>query len=541
MKEKHLIWKTSSVALATLLVLPILAIFVTAIGQTDDVFAHLLSTVMPTYAFNTVVLTLSVMALALLFGIPSAWLMAMCRLPGEKVLQWALVLPLAIPGYIVGYIFTGWFDYAGPIQIWLREQTGWMAGEYYFPDIRSLAGASIVLALVLYPYVYLMCRAAFMEQNVSLLQSARLLKCSPWESFRRISLPLVRPSIAVALSLVAMETVGDFGTVSYFAVNTLTTAVYDTWMNYSNLTAAAKISAVMLVIVLLLLSAERYSRRRQKLYQSQFNSHEDFRYALRGWKKWLALLWCWGLVCVAFIFPLLQLLSYAYTYFEQSWTAEFREYALNSLQVSLSAAVIGVAVALVVNFYSRLKSNRVSVALMRLSSMGYAVPGTVLAIGVMVPVLTLDHAVNDVAKAMQWGRPGLIFSGTMFAIIFALIVRFSAVAIGSIESSLNKISPSLDMAARTMGCQANAMLWRVHLPLVRRGALIAGLLVFIESMKELNAALLLRPFNFETLATYVYNYASDEHLELAALPAVLLVLVGLIPLVVVNRSLEQNH
>ncbi|EKO3381933.1 iron ABC transporter permease [Vibrio fluvialis] len=541
MKEKHLIWKTSSVALATLLVLPILAIFFTAIGQTDDVFAHLMSTVMPTYAFNTVVLTLSVMALALLFGIPSAWLMAMCRLPGEKVLQWALVLPLAIPGYIVGYIFTGWFDYAGPIQVWLRAQTGWMAGEYYFPDIRSLAGASIVLALVLYPYVYLMCRAAFMEQNVSLLQSARLLKCSPWESFRRISLPLVRPSIAVALSLVAMETVGDFGTVSYFAVNTLTTAVYDTWMNYSNLTAAAKISAVMLVIVLLLLSAERYSRRRQKLYQSQFNSHEDFRYALRGWKKWLALLWCWGLVCVAFIFPLLQLLSYAYTYFEQSWTAEFREYALNSLQVSLSAAVIGVAVALVVNFYSRLKSNRVSVALMRLSSMGYAVPGTVLAIGVMVPVLTLDHAVNDVAKAMQWGRPGLIFSGTMFAIIFALIVRFSAVAIGSIESSLNKISPSLDMAARTMGCQANAMLWRVHLPLVRRGALIAGLLVFIESMKELNAALLLRPFNFETLATYVYNYASDEHLELAALPAVLLVLVGLIPLVVVNRSLEQNH
>ncbi|ELL4668746.1 iron ABC transporter permease [Vibrio fluvialis] len=541
MKEKHLIWKTSSVALATLLVLPILAIFFTAIGQTDDVFAHLMSTVMPTYAFNTVVLTLSVMALALLFGIPSAWLMAMCRLPGEKVLQWALVLPLAIPGYIVGYIFTGWFDYAGPIQVWLRAQTGWMAGEYYFPDIRSLAGASIVLALVLYPYVYLMCRAAFMEQNVSLLQSARLLKCSPWESFRRISLPLVRPSIAVALSLVAMETVGDFGTVSYFAVNTLTTAVYDTWMNYSNLTAAAKISAVMLVIVLLLLSAERYSRRRQKLYQSQFNSHEDFRYALRGWKKWLALLWCWGLVCVAFIFPLLQLLSYAYTYFEQSWTAEFREYALNSLQVSLSAAVIGVAVALVVNFYSRLKSNRVSVALMRLSSMGYAVPGTVLAIGVMVPVLTLDHAVNDVAKAMQWGRPGLIFSGTMFTIIFALIVRFSAVAIGSIESSLNKISPSLDMAARTMGCQANAMLWRVHLPLVRRGALIASLLVFIESMKELNAALLLRPFNFETLATYVYNYASDEHLELAALPAVLLVLVGLIPLVVVNRSLEQNH
>ncbi|CAM2865177.1 ABC transporter permease [Vibrio diazotrophicus] len=541
MKEKHLVWKTSSVVLAALLVLPILAIFFTAVGHTDDVFAHLMATVMPTYAQNTIVLVVSVMALSLLFGIPSAWIMAMCKIPGEKVLQWALVLPLAIPGYIVGYIFTGWFDYAGPVQVWLRELTGWQAGEYWFPDIRSLTGASLVLALVLYPYVYLLCRATFMEQNVSLLQSARLLKCTPWESFRRISLPLARPSIAVALSLVAMETIGDFGTVNYFAISTLTTAVYDTWLNYSNLNAAAKISAIMLVIVLLLLSAERYSRRKQKLYQTQFNSHEDFRYDLSGWKKWLALFWCWGLVATAFIFPLMQLISYAYTYFEQSWTEEFRQYAFNSLKVSLTAAIVAVSVALVLNFYARLKQNRTSVALMRLSSMGYAVPGTVLAIGVMVPVLTLDHTVNDIAKAMQWGRPGLIFSGTMFAIIFAMLVRFSAVAIGSIESSLNKVSPSLDMAARTMGCQSNSMLWRVHFPLVRRGALIAGLLVFIESMKELNASLLLRPFNFETLATYVYNYASDEHLELAALPAVLLVLVGLIPLVIVNRSLEQNH
>lgn len=541
MKEKHLVWKTSSVVLAALLVLPILAIFFTAVGHTDDVFAHLMATVMPTYAQNTIVLVVSVMALSLLFGIPSAWIMAMCKLPGEKILQWALVLPLAIPGYIVGYIFTGWFDYAGPVQVWLRELTGWQAGEYWFPDIRSLTGASLVLALVLYPYVYLLCRATFMEQNVSLLQSARLLKCTPWESFRRISLPLARPSIAVALSLVAMETIGDFGTVNYFAISTLTTAVYDTWLNYSNLNAAAKISAIMLVIVLLLLSAERYSRRKQKLYQTQFNSHEDFRYDLSGWKKWLALFWCWGLVATAFIFPLMQLISYAYTYFAQSWTEEFRQYALNSLKVSLTAAIVAVSVALVLNFYARLKQNRTSVALMRLSSMGYAVPGTVLAIGVMVPVLTLDHTVNDISKAMQWGRPGLIFSGTMFAIIFAMLVRFSAVAIGSIESSLNKVSPSLDMAARTMGCQSNSMLWRVHFPLVRRGALIAGLLVFIESMKELNASLLLRPFNFETLATYVYNYASDEHLELAALPAVLLVLVGLIPLVIVNRSLEQNH
>lgn len=541
MKENNYLWKTSSGTLALLLVLPILAIFLTSIGETDDLFSHLMSTVMPTYTFNTVVLAAGTMALSLVFGIPSAWIMAMCRIPSERILQWALVLPLAMPGYIVGYIFTDWLDFAGPVQILLRDLTGWGPGDYWFPDIRTLTGAIIVLALVLYPYVYLLCRAAFMEQNVSLLQSARLLKCSPWESFRRISLPLVRPSIAVGLSLVAMETIGDFGTVSYFAVNTLTTAVYDTWLGYSSLTAAAKISAIMLVFVILLLSAERYSRRKQKLFQNQFSSREDFRYELSGWKKWLALIWCWGLVAIAFLFPLLQLGIYAYKYFAQSWTPEFREYALNSLYVSLSAAVIGVIVAITVNFYNRLAANRQGLAFMRLSSMGYAVPGTVLAIGVMVPVLFMDHLVNDIAKFMQWGRPGLIFSGSMFALIFALVVRFSAVAIGSIESSLNKVSPSLDMASRTMGCNSNQMLWRVHFPLIRRGALIAGLLVFIESMKELNAALLLRPFNFETLATYVYNFASDEQLELAALPAVLLVLVGLIPLVMVNRSLEHTH
>ena len=256
---------------------------------------------------------------------------------------------------------------------------------------------------------------------------------------------------------------------------------------------------------------------------------------------WGGGVWCWGLVAIAFILPLMQLLSYAYHYFEQSFTVEFREYAINSFTVSFSAAILAAFVALVVNFCYRLAPNRSNLSFMRLSSMGYAVPGTVLAIGIMLPVLFMDHLVNDIAKYMQWGRPGLVFSGSMFAIIFAMVVRFSAVAIGSIESNLNKISPSLDMASRTMGCTPNSMLWRVHFPLVKRGALIAALLVFIESMKELNAALLLRPFNFETLATYVYNFASDEHLELAALPAVLLVLVGLIPLVVVNRSLEQNH
>ncbi len=543
MKEKLLFWKTSSWIFSLLLLLPILAILYTALGNTDDIFTHLLDTVLPIYTLNTILLVFGAMFFSLILGVPSAWFMAMCRVPTASILQWALVLPLAMPAYIVGYIYTDWLDFAGPIQIALREFTGWTSyNDYWFPDIRTLTGAIIVMSLVLYPYVYLLARAAFMEQNLSLLQSARLLKCTPWQSFKRISLSLARPSIAVALSLVAMEALGDFGTVSYFAVNTLTTAVYDTWLGYSNLNAAAKISAFMLFGILILISSERYSRRKQKMFQEKFNTSEEFQYELHGWKKWLVFTWCWGLVSIAFIFPLLQLISYAIHYFAESWTTDLQQYALNSLYVSFIAAIIAVFIAVIVNFLYRLQpTSKWSVIPMRLASLGYAVPGTVLAIGVMLPMIGLDHFINDLVEKLGFDTVGLLFSGSIIALIFASVTRFSAVAIGSIESNLNKIPPSLDMASRTLGCGTLEMLRRVHFPLIRRGCLVAGLLVFIETMKELNAALLLRPFNFETLATYVFNFASDEQLEVAAMPAVLLVLVGLIPLIIVNRSLEQHN
>ncbi|MEZ9522764.1 ABC transporter permease [Enterovibrio norvegicus] len=542
MLEQNRFLKTSSWVFSLLLVLPILAIFYTAVGESDDVFGHLMSTVMGTYTLNTVLLVAGTVFLSLLMGIPSAWLMANYCIPGDRWLQWALVLPLAMPGYIVGYIYTDWFDYAGPIQLFLRDVTGWTsAAQYWFPDLRTLPGASFVLALVLHPYVYLLARAAFMEQNLTLTQSARLLGCSPMQSFMRVSLPLARPAIAVGASLVAMEALGDFGTVNYFAVSTLTTAVYDTWLGYSNLNAAAKISAIMLVVIFLLISSERYSRRKQKLFSQNVSADKIAKAPLQGKYKVLATVWCWGLFAIAFLAPLGQLLIYAWDYHSSSSIEDFIQYSFNSLYVSSIAAVIALVIALLVNFYRRFSATPASNVPLRMSSLGYAVPGTVLAIGVLISLTSIDHAINDVAKAMDWGRPGLLLSGTMFALLTAFVVRFSAVAIGSVESSLAKVSPSLDMAARTMGCNAKSIIKRVQLPLIRRGCLIAMLLVFIESMKELNAALLLRPFNFETLATYVFNYASDEHLEYAALPAILLVVVGLIPLIMINRSLEQSH
>lgn len=542
MLEQNRFLKTSSWVFSLLLVLPILAIFYTALGESDEVFGHLMSTVMGTYALNTALLVVGTVSLSLLMGIPSAWLLANYSIPGDRLLQWALVLPLAMPGYIVGYIYTDWFDFAGPIQLLLRDVTGWTsAAQYWFPDLRTLPGACFVLALVLYPYIYLLARAAFMEQSLTLTQSARLLGCTPTQSFFRVSLPLARPAIAVGASLVAMEALGDFGTVSYFAVSTLTTAVYDTWLGYSNLNAAAKISAIMLVVIFVLISSERYSRRKQKLFSQNVAPDTIAKSPLRGKYKMLATVWCWGLFTIAFIAPLGQLLIYAWDYHSSSSVEDFAQYSMNSLYVSAIAAVVALIVALLVNFYKRLSGRAASNVPIRIASMGYAVPGTVLAIGVLIFLTSADHIINDIAKAMDWGRPGLILSGTMFAMLTAFVVRFSAVAIGSVESSLAKVSPSLDMAARTMGCNVRSMIQRVQLPLIRRGCLIAMLLVFIESMKELNAALLLRPFNFETLATYVFNYASDEHLEYAALPAVLLVLVGLIPLIMINRSLEQSH
>ncbi|WP_325891615.1 ABC transporter permease [Grimontia sp. NTOU-MAR1] len=542
MLEQNRFLKASSWVFSLLLVLPILAIFYASVGESDEVFGHLMSTVMGTYTLNTALLVIGTVSLSLLMGIPSAWLMANYAIPGDRWLQWALVLPLAMPGYIVGYIYTDWFDYAGPIQLFLRDLTGWTsAAQYWFPDLRTLPGACFVLALVLYPYIYLLARAAFMEQSLTLTQSARLLGCTPTQSFFRVSLPLARPAIAVGASLVAMEALGDFGTVSYFAVSTLTTAVYDTWLGYSNLNAAAKISAIMLVVIFVLISSERYSRRKQKLFSQNVTPDTITKSPLRGKYKVLATLWCWGLFTIAFIAPLGQLLIYAWDYHSSSSVEDFAQYSVNSLYVSAVAAVVALIIALLVNFYKRLSGRAASNVPIRIASMGYAVPGTVLAIGVLIFLTSADHIINDIAKAMDWGRPGLILSGTMFAMLAAFVVRFSAVAIGSVESSLAKVSPSLDMAARTMGCNVRSMIQRVQLPLIRRGCLIAMLLVFIESMKELNAALLLRPFNFETLATYVFNYASDEHLEYAALPAVLLVLVGLIPLIMINRSLEQSH
>ncbi len=447
-----------------------------------------------------------------------------------------------MPPYIVAIVYTDLLDFAGPVQLALRGWFGWQSiDDYYFPDIRTLFGASFILALSLFPYLYLLLRGAFLTQSAGLFQAARTLGLSPYRAFWRVSIPLSRSAMAVGISLIAMETLGDFATVNYFAVHTLTTAIYDTWLELGSLTTAAKISSLMLLVLVILISLENYSRRKQQVYQRNSSGSTDLRFYLTGWKKWGVLLFTWSLLGLSLFIPIGTLIYYAFHYFSESLNDQLFSYTLNSLWLAFLVAILALLVALIVNFYQRLSPGVFAKSSIRLSSLGYAVPGTVVAIGVLIPLTSLDLLLNDLLIKWDVSPVGLIFSGSLVILVLGYLVRFSAIAVGSVDSSLVQVSPSLDLASRTLGNGPAKTLWRVNIPLIKKGLLTAFILVFIESMKELPAALLLRPFNFETLATYVYQYVSDEMIEYAALPALMIIALGLIPFIVVNRLLEQKH
>lgn len=534
-------WSLAGYAVAALLVLPLFALIFQAFQPDEAVFGHLMATVLPTYIINSLLLIFWVSLGALLLALPCAWLMARCDFVGRRYLQWALLLPLAMPAYIVAYVYTDLLDYAGPVQRGLRSIFGWNSPQdYFFPDIRTLGGAACMLSLVLFPYIYLLARTAFMEQSLSLAHASRIMGCSPWQSFWRLSLPMARPALAVGVALVAMETAADFATVNYFAVPTLTTAVYDTWLGYGNLTAAAKLSAIILLVVFSLIGFERFARRKQQLFQKQSRIQVTDLYRLSMTQTLVALSFCGMLLLLAFLLPFGILLSYAIGYFEQSWDKSFWQLSLNSLSLALITSLLCCLIALLLMFVRRISPRQRDALPSRLASTGYALPGTVLAIGVLVPLTMLDFAINDLADLVGIAGPGLILTGSVMALIFAFCVRFVAIAIGSVESSYKRISPSLDMVSLTMGQTPRQLLRRVHLPLLAKGLFAGALLVFIESMKELPAALLLRPIGFENLATYVFQFASDEKLEHGALAAIVIVLVGLVPLIYLNRSLEHH-
>ncbi|WP_372860782.1 ABC transporter permease [Pseudoalteromonas sp.] len=533
-------WQLIAWSTGLLLSTPLFFLLVESLQGDSEVFTHLWNTVLWDYISNTVLLVLGVGLLSCAIALPLGWLTAYCRFPGKKQFEWALMLPLAMPTYIIAYVYTDLLDYAGPVQITLREWFGWQSpSDYWFFDIRTLPGAIVMIALVLYPYLYLIFKTALREQSFKLVQASQLMGLNAWKSFFKVSLVLSRGAIVAALALISMETMADFATVSYFAVSTLTTAVYDTWFGYYSLTAAAKISGVMLLLLFLALITERFSRRNQAVFERQSSVNSEALYILKGKSAWLATGFCSLILIISFIIPMVVLLKYAITYFDQAWSSEFFSYAWQSLKVAAVVSVVTIILSVLVVFYQRIAKQANPLIPGRLASTGYALPGTVLAIAVLLPLTLLENTINRILTPYNLDI-GLLLTGSLLTIIFAYIVRFYAVAHGAIESSFSRISPSLDMASQSMGKSPGNTLRLVHLPLLRRGLLTAGLLVFIECMKELPAALLLRPFDFESLATHVFQYVSDEQLELASISALFIVVVGFIPLYFINRSMEQR-
>lgn len=534
-------WLASSGMITLLVAMPVIAVVYLALFPTENIWPHLLETTLPLYLQNTLLLMLGVGTLSLLIGVSTAWVVTLCEFPGRRWLEWALLLPFAVPAYVIAYVYTDLLDYAGAIQVELRALFSWTsARDYWFPEIRSLGGAILMMSLVLYPYIYLLARSAFLEQSPSLFAASRSLGHSAWATLWRVVLPVARPSIVVGLSLVLMETLNDFGTVDYFAVRTLTAGLFDTWNNLANVGGAAQIASLMLLFVVFLITAERHSRRRQKQYAARDYRQPLQRFRLKRSRQYGCLALCLTPVLLGFVVPAWVLADYAWRYFEVSWTPDFVRHTLSSLSLSATAACITLLIGVVLAYSRRLHDTGIMRLLVRLSSLGYAMPGAVLAVGIIVPLAAVDNQLVDWLARVGIDS-GLLLLGTPAALVFAYVVRFLAVSAGGIESGLQKVTPSMDMASRSLGLGTLGTLVKVHVPILRTSLLTAALVVFVDCMKELPATLILRPFNYDTLATYVYQFASDEQLERSALSALVIVIAGMIPVILLSRSISASR
>ena len=534
--------RSSATVIGMALVLPVLTIVFLALTPTENVWPHLISTVLPGYVTRTIILMAGVGTITFVVGTAVAWLVTMCRFPLRPLFLWASLIPMAMPGYIVAYAYVDFLSYAGPVQTWLRGLFGWKTpADYWFPDIRSMGGAIFILSMVLYPYVFLTARASFIRQPATQLEVARALGQTPWGAFRTVALPLARPGIAVGVSLALMETLNDIGAAGFFGVRTLTLGIYTTWLSQGNLGGAAQISAVMLVFIFLLLWVERAARRKQSFVLPAQRPRQPDRIRLNGWRRWLAVTVCFLPILIGFIIPGLVLLSFAASRLEDAMSLAYLKAVGHSLLLASLAAVIAVGLGLILGYANRMMSGGLTRQIIRIASTGYAIPGTVLGIGVLIPLAGFDNALDAFMRDHFGVSTGLLLSGSIAAIIFAYVVRFLAVSFGAIESGLQKVTPNVAAAARTLGRGPLAAFREVHLPLLRPALVSAALLVFVDCMKELPATLILRPFDFETLATTVFMLASLDQLEESALPALTIVAAGLLPVILLSSTLREPH
>ena len=531
-------------AIATLIgalcALPVASVFVNLFAAgTPGVWQHLAQTVLPEYTANTLWLLVGVGIGVITVGVSTAWLTTMHEFPGRRVFEWSLILPLAMPAYVIAFVYTDFLQFVGPVQTWLRDVTGWSKGDYWFPDVRSLGGAIAMFVLVLYPYAYLLGRAAFLERSVSLLEVGRTLGLGSTGIFFRVALPLARPAVAAGAALALMETIADFGTVAYFGVPTFTTGIYQAWFSMGDRVVAAQLSASLLGFVLLVMFLERVSRGRKRFHETSQRTRPPSRQRLAGTPAAAATVACAIPLVLGFLLPGGLLLDMAMNEGDAQFGTRFVQLAVNSVTLAAVTSALLVALALLMAYNARLHPGVFSLGLNRLVGLGYAVPGLVIAVGVLIPLAHFDNAFDAWMRSSFGVSTGLLLTGSIVALVFAYVVRFFSVALHTVESSLGRVRLSMDDAARSLGCGPVESLLRIHVPIVARGLFTAALLVFVEVMKELPATLVMRPFNFDTLATQVYTLAQDERLAEASTAALAIVVAGLVPLIVISRNIAK--
>jgi len=537
------LWSFGAVLIAGIVLAPILAVVWIAIGpwiaggDQSDAVARLWATTMPRYLRTSIYLMFGVGLLTAMVGTGAAWLVTRYRFPGVRWIEWALLIPLAVPAYVGAYALVDLLEYAGPVQTAMRGAFGWQsARDYWFPEIRSLGSAIIVLAAALYPYVYLLTRAALREQSGGGEEVARSLGLGAFGRFRRVALPLARPAIAAGVAIVMMETINDFGTVDYFAVQTLTTGIFTTWLEANSAAGAAQIAMVVLALVTFLLLIEKTSRRRSRFYMLSSRHRPLERQRLRGAAGWTASLLCLVPILMGFVLPAGVILSHALENADLWLDAGLMLALWHTVAVGGVAAIVTVAAAVFLVYGVRLSGRNLPRRLMPVTTIGYAAPGAVLGVGILIPLAQLDHWLADAVEATTQINIGLVLTGSAFALVLAYSVRFFAIAQGAADGAFGRVSPSIPMAARSLGRSPRQVLREVYAPLVSGTLASALLLVFVDCVKELPATLLLRPFNYDTLATRVHEKASLEQLELASPGAVLIMAVGLVAVGLLARA-----
>ena len=534
----HTAWPVAASVVALLVATPLLVVVSSIATPSTDIWRHLWQTQLPELLGNTFALIVGVGLGVTVMGTGLAWLVTMYRFPGRPLFAWLLILPLAMPAYVIGFVFLALFDYTGPVQRSLRQAFG---SQVWFPDIASYGGVVLVMTLVLYPYVYMLARAAFLEQSETTLEAARILGAHRVVVFWKVILPLARPSIVVGVTLALMEALADFGTVAIFNYATFTRAVYRVWFGLFNRAAATELASLLLLFTLLLYFLERSQRGRARFYQTTGRVRPIIPRQLQGWRAWLASGIASGVVGVAFILPVTQLLVWTVrTAGALDYDARYPTFLLNTLTLAAITAMVAVTAAVIVAYGSRLSSSRVVGVFGRIASMGYALPGSVIAVGVLLPLAFIDQTVDAFLRANWAYSSGLLLTGSMVGLVFAYVVRFLAVSYQTVEASLIKITPSMDMAARSLGATPGRLLRRIHIPLIRTGLTSAAILVFVDVMKEMPATLLLRPFGYDTLAMRVWQLTSESLWELAALPALTIVAAGMLPVLILTRSSIQS-